>query len=417
MKNGLIWQRKILSNGLKVLLYPRDSALTTQIGVAIKYGANMDPILTSGRAHFLEHMVSCGSEKRINLSRKIEHLGGYYNSSTNHEYTFSIVDLVPDKIIKGAAILSDILFDSYFEQEKFYIERKRILNELSDVFDNPFEIVNHMLRTCLFRSHPIKREILGTRKSLNSLILDDIVEAHEDYYIPPNMILVITGKFNQKDADIIVNNFLTQNSHKASFTNPLFCENGEPKRKKTKLKTGLTQTYINIGARTVPSKHPDSYIMDLIDSLLGDGFSSRLYVEVCEKLGLSYSISTANECGLDYGFFNIACSIKPKNLDFTVSVIHNELEKLCTKRVDKKELRKAKDMIRGDLLRVVDDPMGSSELFASCEIKYETESAIINYLQKIDSVLSDDIIDVANRYLHEDILSLATLSPKSFSDS
>ena len=412
MKEGLIWQRRKLSNGLRVLLYPRGSANTTQIGVAIKYGANLDPDLTSGRSHFLEHMVGGGSDKRITLSRKIEQLGGFHNFSTNHEYTYSLVDIVPEKITKAAQLLSDLLFDSNFDQDKFNIERKRILNELYDIFDNPNEEVNHTLRKCLFKTHPIRREILGSKKSLDSLLLEDIVEAHKSYYIPSNMILVLTGKFTEKDRDTILNNFLDRNSSLVPRQRPYFQEKSKSTRKKTKTKSGLIQAYINMGARTVSSIHPDAHSLDLIETILGDGFSSRLYIEVCEKLALSYSISTSNQCGLDYGYFNIACSTKLKDLELAIQVIQKEIENLCSEKVEEKELRKAKNIIKGDVLRVFDNPTSLPELLASCEIKYETESAVLNYLRKIEEVSSKDVNNVANKYLNHDMFSISILSPK-----
>lgn len=412
MENDLIWQRRILSNGLKILLYPRKSALTTQIGVAITYGANMDSDLKSGRAHFLEHMICGGSDRRIGLSRQIEPLGGIIDFSTNHEYTYSFVSVVPEKILEAAKILSDLLLDSCFEREKFDLERKIILNELSSIFDNPCEKIEHLLMNCLFKTHPIRREIIGSRKSLHSLTLGDIVEAHHLYYNLSNMIIVVIGNFLEKDLDLITNNFVSTPPCHISIEKQWFLENSKPIRRNSKFKSGLNQTYISMGARTISCQHPDAHVLDLIATILGDGFSSRLFVEIREKLGLSYNVSASSQCGLDYGYFSIDCSVKPKNFELTIKIIEKEVNKLCTEKVSEKELRKAKDMIRGELLRLVDRSIDFPELIVACELKYETEYAILNYLTKIGNTTSQDIIDVANKYVQSDKLSLVSLSPK-----
>ncbi|KON34074.1 MAG: hypothetical protein AC479_02205 [miscellaneous Crenarchaeota group-6 archaeon AD8-1] len=411
MKNSLIWQRKILSNNLRVLLYPRKSALTTQIGVGINYGANLDPDSKLGLAHFLEHMISGGSQRRINHSREIEFLGGISNFQTNHEYTYCFVDILPEKISEASKILSELLFDSTFEIEKLNIERKIILNELNDILDDPNEIIHYMLKECLFRNHPIKREIIGSKNSLKSLTISDLVQAHEFYYNLPNMILIITGRFLEKDIDDILNNFLSKNSSEIPFKRPIFFEKGKPKKSKQKSKAGINQTYIKIGARTVSSKHPDSHVLDLISTILGDGTSSRLFIKVREKLGLTYNISTCNDFGLDYGLFSIDCSVKPRKKDYTIKVVQKEVKKLCNEKVKETELQKAKDIIKSELLRIVDSPVVFPEFITSCEIKYETEYAILDYLKKISTTTSQDILEIAEKYLSENKLSSVALSP------
>ena len=412
MENVLIWHRRILPNGLIILSYPRSSACTTQIGVAINYGANLDSDFKSGRAHFLEHMICGGSNKRIECSRQIERLGGIINFATNHEYTYSFIDITPEKIIEATKILSELLFDSCFEQEKFELERKIILNELSTIFDNPCEKIEHMLMNCLFKTHPIRREIIGSKKSINSLSLNEIVEAHNLYYNLSNMILVVTGNFTEKDLELIINKFISYGSCNSQIIKPDFSETSKPMRRCSKFKTGLTQAYVRMGAQTISCRHPDAHILDLIATILGDGFSSRLFVEVREKLGLSYNISASSQSGLDYGFFSVDCSVKPKNLELTIEVIEKEMDNLCSKKVMEKELRKAKDMIKGELLRLVDNFIDFPELLVDCEIKYETEYAILDYLKKIRDTSSEDIIEVANKYVKCDSLSWVSLSSR-----
>jgi predicted Zn-dependent peptidase len=265
---------------------------------------------------------------------------------------------------------------------------------------------------CLFKTHPIRREIIGSRKSLHSLVLNDLVEAHNLYYNLSNMIIVVTGRFLEKDLDLITNNLLSNSPYSISIEKQRFLEKSKPVRRNSEIKSGLNQTYLSMGARTVSSQHSDAHVLDLIATILGDGFSSRLFMEVREKLGLSYNISASSQCGLDYGYFSIDCSVKPKNLELTIKIIEKEVNKLCTGKVVEKELRKAKDMIRGELLRLVDRSIDFPELIVACEIKYETEYAILNYLKKIGDISSEDIIDIANKYIQSDKLSLVSLSPK-----
>ena len=405
------WQRKVLSNGLKVLLYPRPSSMTTQLSAAINYGANSDPEENAGRAHFLEHMLAGGSFKRIDLSRQPEYMGGYIDFCTNPEYTFTTVSVLPNKISEASQIMSELLFDSSFEEEKFEIERQIILNEISEAHDNPIERINQLLRNCLFKKHPIKRDNTGTRKSVGELSRRKLIEAHNSYYTMANMILIFTGRFSEEKVDLILDDFDSKGKKEKAPIKQRFFEKDGIRRKITITKPGVSQTYLSIGARTVPSRHSDAPVMDLISTLLGSGTSSRLFIEVREKQGLAYDIPASHECGSDYGFFNIDCAVKPRNLTRTVDIVQKEIQKIRTESVEETELKKGKNIIVGEILREVDNPNFLPATLAECEILFNTENAIVEYLERINAISSDDIMMVANKYLVSDMLSTAILCP------
>ncbi len=131
MSTALSWERRVLSNGLTMLLLPRPSSLTAQLSVAVKYGSNDDSEEHAGYAHFLEHMLVGGSQNRIKLHHEIEKVGGCSYFETGSECTFTKVDVLPREIGEASKVLSGLLFDSAFEEGKLEIERKVILNEIA----------------------------------------------------------------------------------------------------------------------------------------------------------------------------------------------------------------------------------------------------------------------------------------------
>lgn len=159
MNLGLSWERKILSNGLTVLLHPRSSGMTAQLSVAIKYGSNDDIDEKSGNAHFLEHMLVGGSQKRIKLHHEIEKLGGCSHFETSDEFTFSSMDVLSGRIAEASKVLSELLFDSAFERDKLELERKVIQNEIAEDHDDPQELIRETLIKCLFKNHPLRKPI------------------------------------------------------------------------------------------------------------------------------------------------------------------------------------------------------------------------------------------------------------------
>jgi predicted Zn-dependent peptidase len=176
-------------------------------------------------------------------------------------------------------------------------------------------------------------------------------------------------------------------------------------------KAGITQAYLNMGARTVCSTHRDGPVLDLMSALLSGGTNSRLFIELREKNALTYDVNSDHNKGLDFGFFNINCAVKDKNLVKAKGLILKELAKLRTKKVPVDELERTKNLIVGASLRGMDDPQECSEILAYMEMQFRSEKALIDHIAKVKAVSSEDIIDAACTYLQEDCLSTVILKP------
>jgi predicted Zn-dependent peptidase len=413
MMNNLAWTRLELPSGLRVLTFPRLSGLTTQISIGLEYGSNSDLPDDAGTAHFLEHLVAGGSEKRIQLSRDIERLGGCLDYFTTHDYTMVQADFAPDKVAQTSKILSQILFDSSsFEKEKFERERKIILHEIAEASDNPWVIIEEALAKCLFRTHPVRLPVSGYRKTVSKLSQEKTEQTHLIQYAPRNAILILTGQFNDKDLVTVLQNFQTENSN-ASTKKTSPTENGPSKKQAIMKKSGISQTYFSIGVKTVSGKHPDIPALELINAVLGAGASSRLFIELREKRALAYNIMSFQESGTDYGYFHIDCATKPGRQSQARNLIEEELAKIQSGQVTEQELIKVKDMIMGAIYREMDSPMNLPETLASLEMQFKKETALEEYIQKIKSITTHNITETANKYLQPDNFSAAILDPKT----
>ena len=333
MTTAMFWRRNILPNGLTVLLYPRQSANTTQLSIAVEYGSNHEPKEIAGAAHFLEHMLAGGSDKRIQLSRSIENSGGILDFYTDHEHMMSRMDILPGELTEASAIISELLFSTDFEEEKFRQERKIILNELAEALDDPVERIEELLLKSLFKKHPVNRPVGGFPKTVKQLTLDQLSKAHQTNYNPQNMILILTGNFSEENAEVVFKNFKDRNFEKAFSKKAVPVETSKPKPLVVEKKAGIAQTYLNMGARTVNSSHQDSPTLDLISALLSGGTSSRLFIEMREKHALTYDVNSDHNKGVDFGYFSISCAVKDKNLEKAKRVILKELTKLKTEKV------------------------------------------------------------------------------------
>jgi predicted Zn-dependent peptidase len=412
MHSSLLWKKQAFSNGLRVLTYPKPSALTAQLAVAIEYGANDDENEQAGSAHFLEHLVPGGSPARIDRSREFERLGGSANFFTNPEYTLCVVDVPPNKIPEASSNLSSLLFDDCFEEDQFRVEQKIILHELAEVEDDPRQRITEMLMQCLYKHHPIRRPTGGYRKTVRHLSLSDLTQIHSQRYAPQNMILILSGKFSKADLDAATNCFSCSGKQKTQRKKLHGPETGPPKGRILKNKAGLSQTYLSLGARTIPSNHADVAALDLLNVVLGVGASSRLFIELREKRALAYSIGSSQTDGLDFGYFSVDCALKKKHTEEASALIRQEFANFRNKEVPEAELSKGKDMILGDIFRGMDDAEIRPEILAVMEMRFGKEDSLIDYIDRVKNVTPAHIIAAANKYLSEENIALAILAPK-----
>jgi predicted Zn-dependent peptidase len=412
MNHNLSWERKALSNGLTFLLYPRLSRMTAQLSVAIKYGSNDDPDEKSGSAHFLEHMLAGGSEKRIKLHHEIEKLGGCSHFETSDEFTFTSMDVSSGRIGEASKVLSGLLFDCTFEKGKFELERKVIRNEIDEVNDNPQDIVGEALIKCLFKNHPLRNPVLGFKKTINQFTINDLENAYRNYYVPRNMILILTGNFSSKDTETVLRDFQDKQGKDPLLRRARSVETSEPKKESIIKKSGLTQAYTSFGLRTAPTHNEDTPSLDLVEALLGMGESSRFFVELREKRALTYDFAAENVSGLDYGYFAVSCAVRNKSLCTTQKLIRSELQKIKNQPPTKDELEKSRSLLLGNLYRIIDSSHDLSRLLAYEEIHLENQSSLMEYVNKINTLTEEDLVEVANKYFQDENYSTAILKPK-----
>ena len=385
--------------------------MTAQFSVSVNYGSNSEPDESAGVAHFLEHMLAGGSMSRIEKAQKIEKMGGYIDFSTSQEDTMIVVDVLPEKLAEASSIVSDLLFDNSFEETKFSSERKIILNEISEASDEPWSRVEELLKRNLFSKHPVRRPVLGYKKTVRKLLLEEMRQEHENNYLPENMIISITGKYSQNDVNRILKNFKIKSKRQNRRYNDN-CDISQIRKSISRLKKGISQTYLNLGVKTVPGSHPDTPVLDTLGIILGSGASSRLFVELREKKALAYSVGSCNESGSDYGYFHIDCAVQNKNLEKAKNLIKKEINKILQNSVKTDELNKAKDMIYGSMLRGMDNPLSFPETLAILEMNYHSGKAMQIYLDKIKELTSDDIQTAAKKYMENECWSSAVLAPK-----
>ncbi len=382
-----------LPNGLTVITEKKPLNSIT-IEVAVKVGSNDESKELFGISHFVEHMLFEGTKKRTanEIANQIESKGGDINAATAHDRTMYSIK-IPNKHANLALdVLSDLIHNPVFDEKKIEKERQVILSEVDLVMDEPTYYQWFFFLNNLYQKHPTKNPIYGTRKTVSKLKRKDMVEFHNKYYSPQNMIISIVGdttRITQKIKKYF-------NFKKRPLARKI--QINEPKQTKPKQKTEkrpVNQSYLILGYKTVPRNHKHAYVLDVIKAVLGRGQSGKLFNEIRTKRGLGYDVGAEHEPSIDHGFFATHVSTDKKNISEVKSIILTEIKNL--QNLTEKELKQAKTFLEGEFILNSEDSQKLANLMNFWQLSKDAK-LINTYIKKIKKVTINDIKQVVDIY-------------------
>ena len=388
-------QKYALPNGLTVIENSRQSdSITVQI--TVKVGSNYEKNGIRGISHFIEHMLFEGTPKRKDakeISNEIESLGGEINAYTDNIRTCFYIKVPKKHFQKALSIVSDIIKSPLFREKDIEKERGVILKEINIFNDESRHYQWILFGDALFKYHPSKYPAYGTRKDVKRITRIDLLDYFRKYYIANNSILSIVGDV-KNTKKIISKYFHDLEKGKA----PIPKKVNEPPQKTPRIiktRRKIMNSYIVLGYKTPPRSHPDSYVLDLIQAILGKGQSGKIFDEIRNKRGLAYEVGVHHEPSTDYGFFAVYLSADKGKIPLIRRLILNELEKLSF--ITPKELAEAKGHVEGRYLLNNEDTHNLADEIGFWELIKDSKLGK-DYLKRIRGVTKKDITRVAKKY-------------------
>jgi len=387
-----------LPNGISIVSENIPYVKSFSLGFWFDVGSRDESAKNNGISHFLEHMFFKGTIKRNTqkISDEIESLGGYLNAFTSKEHTCYYGRGLAQHIDKTFEVLADMLQNSKFTQKDINKEAQVVIDELKDIEDSPEELIFDKFENNIFSGSSLKHPIIGNEKNIASFNHSSLVDYIEKKYNRSKFVIVAVGAV---DHDRIVE--LTE---KYIYK----IHNGKGKRKEIgKLKPIKNQT-INkevqqvhqiLGIPTFGYNNDNRRIINVLSHILGEGSSSRLFQSLREKNGIAYQINSFLNSFYDISSFGIYCSTSLKSAERAESIIMREFDKLRNKKVSQKELKRAKEYIKGNLLMNLESTTNRMLRIGATMLYYGKIKPVDKTVQEIDSVKSEEILDFANKYL------------------
>jgi predicted Zn-dependent peptidase len=408
------YQKTVLPNGVRVVTEAIQHVRSLSLGFWIETGSRDESPTNNGISHFIEHMVFKGTKKRNvkEIAQSIESVGGYLNAFTSKEHTCYYARVLDEHLELAADVLSDMVFQPTFPGKEFEKERNVILEELKQAEDDPDDIIQDYFEKAIFKTHPLGMPVIGTAQTISSFTRKDLVQFRTEQYVPANLVVAAAGNLRHEDVVELAKRYIQQNTVSTTQRperNQSLIE--EPDSAINEFYKPIQQAHICLGTVGFHVRDERRFSMQVLNTLLGDGMSSRLFQNIREKYGFAYAVYSFNNMMQDTGAAGVYIGTDNSHVQRCIDLVWKELKSLRTHGITKEELKRTKAQLKGSMMLGMENipnrmiRLGSSELYFGELISLDTIA------QKIDAVTREEVQETAEGLFQEDRFATVIFHP------
>ena len=400
------YNTQVLSNGVRIVTEHVPSVRSASLGIWVGTGSRSEKPGEGGAAHFIEHMVFKGTERRTarQLAQEMDAIGGQVNAYTTKECTCFYARSLDEHLSRAMDMLCDMVFCSRFDEQDVQTERGVILEEIDMYEDTPDDLCAEKLFGAVFRGSPLARPILGVPETLATMTGDSLKAYHHSHYRGDNTVVALAGSFTQADLADLRQRFSAlpagqpQPVVPAKYT-PAFVATPKP----------IEQNHLTLAFPGLDYNSPRRFALQLLSSILGGGVSSRLFQQVREQQGLCYSIYSYGAGHADTGVFCIYTALNRDTEAKALATIRQVVDQLRDQGPTSEELERAREQSKANVIMGLESTQarmshaGRSLLFSG---EILTPEAI---LAAYDAVTREDVMALARDLFQWDQASLSAV--------
>lgn len=341
--------RTTLTNGLTVIAIENPVADIVAARLFIRAGQCRETAEQAGLFSLLMSVLTKGTQRRssLEIAEAVESIGASLGADAASDYSILSLKTVSSDFEAMLNLAAEILREPSFPTAELELERRLTLQGLRSMQEQPFAVAFNQLREAMYAEHPYALSSLGTAESIQALSRDDLLAAHQTYFRPDNMIVTVVGRIVPQQAIALVEKALGDWQHPASPLPALTLPALTPKSQRRVTVQDTQQAIIILGYLAGSVKHPDYASLKLLSTYLGNGLSSRLFVELREKQGLAYDVSAFYPTRLSTSQFVAYIGTAPGNSAIALTGLCSELDRLRTGVLTPAELQVAKNKLLG----------------------------------------------------------------------
>jgi predicted Zn-dependent peptidase len=407
-----MFERTALAEGPRVISSRVPGARSVSIAAYVLAGSRLESAAEAGVAHFMEHLTFKGTTAYPTtraISEAIEGAGGSFNAATDRESTVYWVRVPHREARLGMDVIGELIVRPTLSTDEIEGERSVIVEEIRGYQDDPTEYAQILFQTAMFGDGPLGREICGEEAGIRALPDETIRDFWRTTYRPANTVVAVAGDIDHETAvQLAANAFGTGNGTVPGFAPAPALPAGE---RVLVGKRPTAQAQLVVGVPALRRDHPDAWTLSLLNAVLGDGMSSRLFQSVREELGLAYDISSGLVDYADAGALEISAGVDPDALDDALKAIIAELVRLRDEPIPADELERAKRYLSGGLELRMDETRHVASWIGGQEALHDRVLTVDEALVEVAAVKADDIQRLAATLVVDDGLRLAAVAP------
>ncbi len=394
-------QTFVLKNGIRIIHQEAKSPVS-HFGVLINTGSRDEEANEQGIAHFIEHVIFKGTQKRraFHILNRIEDVGGELNAYTTKEETAVYATFLSEYYQRSMDLISDILINSTFPTKELELEKEVVIEEINSYKDNPSELIFDEFEEILFDGHPIARNILGTPELIKTFSKNSILKFMDENYHTDQIVLSSVGNISMTKFIHLAEKFFGEIPEKIRTKKRLDLYNYKPETRIIQKDTFQAHCIVGNLAPTIFS--PKRMQMVLLNNILGGAsMNSRLNMVLRERNGMAYNVESGYTGYFDTGEFSVYFGTDKENMEQALRLVNKEFRKIKEQPMGILQLSRAKKQLIGQLAISTENredlmlSIGKSYLF------FDRVDSLETIFKKIEAIGCAEILEIANEILDE----------------
>jgi predicted Zn-dependent peptidase len=404
-------QKHVLPNGLVVITEHMSHVRSVSVGVWIRNGSRRESAQENGLAHFIEHMVFKGTERRSAeaIAREMDSVGGMLDAFTSKEQICFNAKVLDEHLPIAFDVIADLVLRPKFDSQDVKKERQVVLEEIKMDLDNPEYLLHDIFTRGFWPEHPLGRPILGTPETVGSFNRDHLNERFRDWFAPDHLVISAAGNVTDaKVMELVEGEFgnlgasRALEDHKAPSTQaPIHLET----------KRDLEQVHVCIGVPALPLAHEARFTAAVLNNLLGGGMSSRLFQNIREKEGLAYAVFSELTPYSDAGILTVYAGTAKETVGQVIDLTIKEFGDMKESLVSEEELTRAKNHLKGSLMLSLESTTSRMSNLARQELYFGRFYSLDEILASIDQVTRGGVQSLARDFFRPDQIAVTVLGP------
>ncbi|MBL8075477.1 MAG: insulinase family protein [Nitrospira sp.] len=409
-----MYRKVILNNGIRLVTERIPTLKSVTIGLWVNAGSRDERPQEAGYSHFIEHMLFKGTASRsaADISREIDALGGEMNAFTTRETTTFYVKVLDQHLSQALDLLADLFLHSRLPQKEIEKEKQVVLEEIRMVQDDPEDLIQELHTELVMGTHPLSRPILGKVSTIGQIRRQNLLEYMDRHYRPEGIVVAVAGNFDQQKLEKTMTRlFGRYKTSKATLSEtrwPAELHGGVSMKQKS-----LEQVHLCVGLPGMAAGHRDRYVIYALNSVLGGSVSSRLFQEIREKRGLSYSIYSFLSGYSDTGTVTVYAGTRTEEVDRVLDLVCREIQKMARRGMTREELKRTKEQMKGGLMLSLESSHSRMNKLAKDELIAGNHTSLEEMISEIDAVTEQQVSRVARTLFTIENLALTGLGPLS----